>query len=351
MTTREARLAGSRRKVLPPYSLDESMRFYCPQENVEAFDHPRVKDFHRFLLEEYQPHLPKGEHVLLLLPCTKTKPYPASTEHTRINRALIQAGFTPTGEHQAPAALLAALDPAESPLLFDVSPLVRGDLVLHRMVISEPLGLVPYEHAYWWKGEQSPATSYDDPGLFENRGTSVCPWRVDFTARPAASPGMWRWGDEERRAYVESHNRLAHLIASVLARLGPVYSRRIGWVSPGLTHKSFLLASRQRSPEGVPHAKRVAAGVLPLEGVNDLVPDLVEVHPTVAETEAALYQMTQRLPGAGGGVPSRRAAIARFGRGDGGGTPLTLPELLQVLLELLVGTRAARPVISGVAAS
>lgn len=351
MITREARLPGSRRKVLPPFSLDESMCFYCPQENVEAFNHPRVKDFHRFLLNAYQPDLPSGRRILLLLPCTKTKPYPASAEHTRINSALLGVGFTPTGEQQAPAALLAARDTSVPASVFDVSPLVRGDLVVHRMVISEPLGLVPYEHVYWWRGAQSPATSYDDPGLFENRGTSVCPWRADSTARTAASSMSWLWGDQERRAYVESHNRLAHVIAGVLARLGQVYSRRIAWVSPGLTHKSFLLASKERSEEGVRQGIRTSVGVLPLEGANDLHPGLVEVHPTVAETQAALRRLTQRVLGTEDLVLSQRAAIARFGRGDGGGTPLALPELLDVLLELLLGSQAVQPVALQVPAS
>ena len=63
-------------------------------------------------------------------------------------------------------------------MLLDTSPLVRGQTVVHRVVVSEPMGLVPYEFVYYWKGRYSPATSYDDPGLFESRGTSVCLERI-----------------------------------------------------------------------------------------------------------------------------------------------------------------------------
>ncbi len=71
-----------------------------------------------------------------------------------------------------------------------MSPLIndRGT-VLHRMVISEPMAIVPYEHIAEFRGKASPAVAYDDPGLFENRGNAVSPWRPDSTAvRMSATP-------------------------------------------------------------------------------------------------------------------------------------------------------------------
>lgn len=127
----------------------------------------------------YAPELPAGRRrILLLLPCTKTKPYPFSVEHKRINQTLLKAGFRPTGPLALPRELLNALEPDFAPEVLNLSPLAdsRGT-VIHRVVISEPLGVVPYEHIISYEGKPSPACAYGDPGLFENRGNAVSPWR------------------------------------------------------------------------------------------------------------------------------------------------------------------------------
>ncbi len=80
--------------------------------------------------------------------------------------------------------------------------------------------------------EVSPAVAYDDPGLFENRGNAVSPWRADSTA-VQVSDTRWKWGDNEKRAYVTMHNVMAEAVAKTIARLGDVYTDRISWVAPG----------------------------------------------------------------------------------------------------------------------
>ena len=55
LETREARLPISLKKSIPPFSLDPTLTFYCPQENVEAFDHPAISAFHDYLRADYRP--------------------------------------------------------------------------------------------------------------------------------------------------------------------------------------------------------------------------------------------------------------------------------------------------------
>ena len=166
----------------------------------------------RFVANEWTPApVDAGDRLALLLPCTKYRPYPTSREHRAINAALLAAGWEPVGsvgegerqraggwgsDDSAPDALRAVLDPGEDPAMLHAGPLRRGATMLDRLVVCEPLALVPYEHVYFWRGEQSPAASYDDPGLFESRGTSVSPERDDCTAQRCAD-GSWRWGPAE----------------------------------------------------------------------------------------------------------------------------------------------------------
>jgi hypothetical protein len=318
---RAERLGDSQRKIRAPFRLDETMRFYSPQENVEALAHPRVASWLAFVAQEWSPPS-GGRRLALLLPCTKFKPYPVSREHRAINGALLAAGWMPDGPSGAPDDLEPSVDRA---LLHD-GPLRRGDTVLDRFVVSEPLALVPYEHVYTWRGAPSPASAYDDPGLFESRGTSVSPERPDCTAVRGAD-GRWRWGPAEREAYAEMHDRLVGVLDIALTRLRPSYAAIAAWVSPGLTHRSFLADRALRRAEGIPAARRGLHGPRALTGVLDRSPGLVEVLPTRADLAHARARLAERLareaPPAGPG-----AVRSVFARGDGGDTPLGLPETL-----------------------
>ncbi len=336
ITDRDDRLAESRVKIVPPFRLDDSMRFYSPQDNVDALDHPRVRPFWEYVRDQYAPHLPDGRHVAVIIPCTKTKPYPLSLEHRRINGALLRAGFVPVSGVPDTTPLpefLARLDADEDPRVLTTSALVRDGTVVHRYVVSEPMGLVPYEYVYRWRGEQSPASAYDDPGLFEQRGTAVSPWRPDCTGI-LGKDGRWKWGDAEKAAYVEVHNRLTEIVATTLERLRPEYDRIVAWVAPGLTHRSFMMAGEHRGAEGIAGTKTAGGRRLRLIGVNDRVPGLVDIHPTRREADEALDRLTARLR-AEDPATTRRAAQAVYARGGGGATPLALPEMLRVLMGLL----------------
>ena len=195
------------------------------------------------------PGLPTGDrHVLLFLPCTKTKPYPFSLEHKRINQALHAAGFRPTGSLMAPRELTGALESEFAPEVLNFSPLRdRSGTVIHRVVVSEPLGVVPYEHIMTYDAKPSPASAYDDPGLFENWGNAVSPWRKDFSAT-RVSETQWKWGDSERRAYVAMHNEMSDWIARFVARLAGRYTDRVAWValvSPTAAFSSAAMNGRR----------------------------------------------------------------------------------------------------------
>lgn len=324
----------SSQKPIPPYTLDPTLTFYCPQENVEALDHPDVRALHAHMRDEYTPPTAEGKLVALLLPCTKAKPYSLSKEHLEINRYLLQRGFIPVGETDYPKALRAAL-PTGYPLEALHNGLLKRDrLFVHRIVISEPMGLVPYDYIYTWRGKPSLAARYDDPGLFEQRGTAVGLWRTDSTAI-LVSGGKYRWGPNEREAYAKVHNLLSEHIAHVLKRLRPRYQRIVGYVSPKLTHRSFLSDRQEKVSNGIPTHKLTSEGRVPLIGVNDREPGVVEVIPTAEELDAVRQALARRLSGTPGMTPGRvRAYFAGGGRGV---TPLILPEALAVLERHLIG--------------
>jgi hypothetical protein len=275
---REALVAAAREKPVPPYTLDEELTFFCPQENLEALDLPTVRAFHEWVLREHRPTGRGAERtVLLLLPCQKIKPYTLSAEHLAVNCALLATGFRPEGRGDWPEGLARVAEPA----LLANTALVRGGTRIDRAVISEPFGLVPYEAIYRWQGQPSPAARYDDPGLFEHRGLA-CPWRADSTAHQAPD-GTWRWGDAERAAFVEVHNRLAEHLTRVLDGLRRHYDEIIGYVGARLTHRTFLGDRRERRAAGLPSARRGRGCMLVLHGVGDAHPGLVRLVPDGAE--------------------------------------------------------------------
>ncbi len=328
--TKKDRFADSAAKIKPPFEVDPTMLFYSPQENVDAFEHPRIAPYLQWIAHEWQPPA-DGPRLALIIPCTKSKPYPTSREHRSINGALLKAGWEPdgTGTGNPPEKLYGALDPGEDPRLLDSGPLVRNGIALDRIVISEPLALVPYHYVYTWQNGPSPASAYDDPGLFESRGNSVSPWRNDHTATRNAS-GKWTWGPAEREAYVQAHNTLVDFIHKALTRVSQRYGAIGAWTSPGLTHRSFLIDSAQRKAEGLPMSRRGTSGPVTLRGVCDLAPGIVDVMPTVGQLEQARSDLAIRLEHEGR-RHSPDTVRAVYARGDGHDTPLGLPELLDHL--------------------
>ena len=327
-----SRLAVSRRKIRAPFELDPSMCFYSPQANVDALTHPRVAAWLELIRDRWTPTPVPGSRarLALLVPCTKYKPYITSREHRSINAGLLAAGWRPVRPSDGPPELAELLTAADDPDLLNEAPLERDGVVLDRFVVSEPLALVPYEHTMYLDGAPSPATAYDDPGLFEGRGTSVSPERDDCTAVPRGD-GTWAWGPNERAAYVRMHNTMSDAIGVTLARLAPHYDRIVAWTSPGLTHRSFLVDSAVRAADGLVSTRRGPDGDLPLRGVLDTHPGLLTVLPDDEQRGRARERLAARLE-IEGRAHSPASARAVFARGDGHDTPLGLPELVDELV-------------------
>jgi hypothetical protein len=287
---RERLVELARAKPIPPYSLDEELTFFCPRENLTGLELPAVRAYHRWLLHEYRPPPPAGEPaVLLLLPGQKVKPCTLSDEHRAINGMLLAAGFRPLQRGDWPASL-ARVAPPE---LLANAQLAGHGLRIDRAVVSEPFGLVPYEAVYRWRGRPSPCARYDDPGLFEHRGLA-CTWRADCTV--VRSGGAWRWGDTEREAYVEVHNRLGALLAQAIQRWRDRYAAVLGYVAPRLTHRSFLGDAAERRAAGLPTGRRVGGRLLRLRGVGDLAPGLVTLVPDGRELATLRRDQGGHLP-------------------------------------------------------
>ncbi|WP_454617685.1 hypothetical protein [Bradyrhizobium cenepequi] len=329
---RSKRILESTLKIQSPFELDQTLCLYSPQDNVDSLKHPRIAEWLQFVQNEYEPELPSARrHVLLFMPCTKTKPYPFSTEHMAINQRLLDEGFRPTKRTSLPQELQARLEPQFSPEVLNLSPLANSSgTVLHRMVISEPMAVVPYEHIVEYRGKPSPAVTYDDPGLFESRGNAVSPWRADSTAMQVTAT-RWKWGDEERRSYVMMHNEMARILAEVVARIGHRYSDIISWVAPGLTHRSFVLSRGERAAHHVTTSRKVGSKRLELIGANDHLAagQKIACLPMPDDCKLAIQRLSQRL---GIDVPK---ATAIYARGGANATPLALPELLDVLVKRL----------------
>jgi hypothetical protein len=337
---RAKRVLESALKIESPFKLDETLCLYCPQDNVDSLKHPRIAEWLDFIQNDYEPELPEAERrVLLFMPCTKTKPYPFSSEHMAINQRLLDEGYRPSLRSYLPQELQARLESQFSPEVMNLSPLIDGcGTVIHRMVISEPMAVVPYEHIVKFRGKASPAVAYDDPGLFENRGNAVSPWRPDSTA-VRMSATRWKWGDEERRQYVAMHNEMARILAQVVSRIGRHYSEIVSWVAPGLTHRSFVLARNERAFHHVATSRKVCARRLELIGANDHLPEDLKIAclPVPDDCQNAIQRLSRRLK-----IDIPRAT-AIYARGGANATPLALPELLDVLVRRLGNNSATTP--------
>ena len=260
-----------RGKALAPYTLDEELTFFCPQENLEALALPVVQKAHADQRAWAAAPGDGTSSILLLLPCQARKPYPLSPEHLAVNAALLAAGWEPEGPGDWPAQLATHVDDER---LLSEAPLWRDGVRLERAVVSEPFALVPYARVYFdAEGAPSPFARYVDPGLFEHRRIAPT-WRVDCTARDG------RWGEAEREAYIAIHNVLAEHLAAVLAAAAPRYEAIVAYVAPGLTHRSFLAGAEEKRAAGLPTSRRGRGGTRrTLLGVDDLAPGLVQLVP------------------------------------------------------------------------
>jgi len=225
------------------------------------------------------------------------KPYILSVEHLVLNYFLIfKSGFKPISERFYPPEELidnckwfikqgievynmidergmqiASTNDIKT-LLYD-GPLRNEDgIIIHRAVLSEPMGIVPYDLIYYIDGEMSPAAQYDDPGLFETRPwLGLCPWRDDCTGT-FNSKGLPIWGDNERKAYCYVHNYLVkEVISNFILKNEKYYGKLIAYVGLSLTHRSFISSKEEKREENLKSFRRVKRKKIKLLGVNDIL--------------------------------------------------------------------------------
>jgi len=102
MNCREKLVEIAKTKPVFPYTLDEELTFFCPQENAEALHNPKILELHDEVKNSFVPDVVKGRTTLIILPCTKIKPYSLSNEHLTVNSFLWSKGFRPTGKGDCP---------------------------------------------------------------------------------------------------------------------------------------------------------------------------------------------------------------------------------------------------------
>lgn len=320
----------SKEKMVFPYELEENLTLYCPQENLEAVDLPLIKNHLYYMLNDYIPPISGSGTILLLLPCTKAKPYTISAEHKYINRFLFEEGFEPVSDASYPQELKEIMGEQEEHLLNN-GILKRNNTYIHRMVISDlPTVLVPYEYIYYYRDDFSIFSRYDDPGLFEHRGNTVCVWREDCSGVKVGK--KYRWGPLEKAAYVRVHNIHAEAMAGVLSKLKGYYDHMLAYVTPKMTHRSFLADTSEKKEVGLPVFRNTVNGREHFIGVNDLHPSLVKIIPSQEELHLILDNLRKRL---GFAAKDLAKAKAYFATGGGIATGLILPESLSVLANYL----------------
>lgn len=257
-----------------------------PYTTKEALRRPEVERFRRRFLQRYHP--PPSKRVLLLLPCSKTKPYARSPSHRRVARAL------------------------------DGLP---GLARLHVVSATSPLGLVPRDLECVF-----PARHYDIPvtgewdederrwvrealqhlqrtgpyvGTIAHLGHEEYGWLSDLL--PASPTTAWSVVEEETTS-ARSLAQLRETVASLLE--GPRHEPLPGGVLRVVREELRALAVFQF---GAPLADRLFAGEVRLSGrpwFQRLVsPEKVDL--ATWREEVGLWRLT--VPGA------RRVADAAAG--------------------------------------
>jgi archaeosine synthase alpha-subunit len=173
---------------------------------AEAHRRPEMERFRRRLLERYRP--PPSKTVLLLVPCSKTKPYRASRSHRRF---------------------VAAIDG------------LRGAERVHVVSVSSPIGVVPRELE-----DVPPARQYDIPvtgewteterefvlrgvrhllanGAYRSVVAHLDPTEYAFLRAPLGENRSVRWTlDDDRTTSTAALATLRGAVGSALAQDGPV---------------------------------------------------------------------------------------------------------------------------------
>jgi archaeosine synthase len=172
--------------------VSRSRRTYVLRESRRR---PEVRRFRSRILERYRP--PPSKRVLLLVPCSRTKPYRDSRSHRRFARAWENWPYVP---------------------------------LLHVVSVSSPLGLVPRELE-----DVYPARHYD-------------------------IPVTGQWDEDERLAVLQALEVFLEKGAytQVIAHLDPVEYRFLAQALPARLHARWTLSDEHTTNASALHALRQA---------------------------------------------------------------------------------------------
>jgi hypothetical protein len=95
----------STRQILRPFSVEESLAFECPQENVGAFGEPIVAQVRHSMTTGCESPFANGPNVMPTLACTMDKPQTLGGEHPRVNSQQQSGGFVPMSGVEIPTGL------------------------------------------------------------------------------------------------------------------------------------------------------------------------------------------------------------------------------------------------------
>ncbi len=209
----------------------------------DAFRRPEAARFRRRLLERYAP--PPSKQVLLLVPCSKTKPYRNSPSHRRIHQALRE-----------------------------LPNLAR----LHTVSITSPLGVVPRELE-----DTPPANAYDIPvtGAWDEAERGA----VNSALRHLFATGRYR-------------SALVHLDPAEYDFIRPVLPSElpVTWTAPGASggSRGALAGLREEAARQLEALEPVEGGPLRVVREELAAVAAVQFGPPAAE---ALFRPTVRVHG------------------------------------------------------
>lgn len=202
--------------------LKDELTAYSPQEGLELLDHADVQKFWKRVLKLEVPKEAVGG-CLILLPCSRRKPYHKSVQHTELRQSFQQDGFvfTERGVFRK-----------------------EGEGRFFPVVISEPMGAAPYDVVL---RKEYPICHYDCPAFFDyssGRGWQVTPYRSDNTARDPKGNGFLL-GENEKRALEEGLRRIARQVSRWLEKNLFSFDKVVGLVKTKAHMRILELAERE----------------------------------------------------------------------------------------------------------
>ena len=202
--------------------LNPKLTAYSPQEGLELIQHEDVQAYWRKALNTDPPDEAENS-IILFLPCSRNKPYIISNQHKELRRSFSKHGY----ELSRNGVYINSRD-GES---------------FYPVVVSEPMGVVPYQFVI---NDVYPVSHYDCPGFFDypvNRGWQVTPYREDNTAHDPKRSGF-KLGPNEKRAQEIGLRLLGEQVAKWVQKYRSYFKGAVGLLKTP-AHQKILIEARK----------------------------------------------------------------------------------------------------------